>query len=229
MFSICDTSELYAQHLKSEPADWYYRSANITYNYNSYGHRCKNIANIDLDNYILFSGCSHTYGEGLELEQTFPYLISEQLGMDYYNLGLGGTGIDVMEYNLLTWFRTIQKKPKFVVIQWTDHSRYAGKHENNQYLIEAGTWSCDAHIKKFICAAEESGLFNARKLITRNLLLAIIDVPVYEIHFNNHSAFAKDCIYIKRLDFARDMCHAGIVSNRHISEQLLAVIRNNDK
>jgi DNA polymerase III alpha subunit len=53
------------------------------------------IEDIDLNNYILFIGCSHTEGIGLELQTTYPYLVSEELKCDYYNLGLGGTGIDV--------------------------------------------------------------------------------------------------------------------------------------
>ena len=82
-----DSEENLHINLASQPNDWYYRNKTITYQYNEYGHRCKSIHDIDLDNYILFAGCSHTEGVGLELETTFPYLVSNQLGNDYYNMG----------------------------------------------------------------------------------------------------------------------------------------------
>ena len=45
----------------------------------------------DQDNYILFIGCSHTMGVGLELEKTYPHILSEKLKMDYYNLAVPAT------------------------------------------------------------------------------------------------------------------------------------------
>jgi hypothetical protein len=236
-FSMCDVRELYEKNLLEQPEDWYYRTAKITYKNNAYGHRCKNISEIDLDNYILFSGCSHTQGEGLELEKTYPYLVSTALNTDYYNLGLAGTGIDVMEFNLISWFKSIIKKPKLVVIQWTDHTRYSALFPGYTEFMQNGSWTKNANAKRFLYSAEESGLFNARKLITRKLLLEIIDVPVYEIQFNNHSMYSNDGIWLKKIDFARDVSrtdfgvtgHAGIISHQNTADQLLAVIRNNDK
>ena len=55
-FSGGDQELFYEQNLIDQPDDWYYRSTDITYEYNSLGHRCKNIEDIDLDNYLLFSG-----------------------------------------------------------------------------------------------------------------------------------------------------------------------------
>ena len=62
-------------------------------NNNFTGERAQEII---LNNYILFTGCSHTKGVGLALEDTYPYLLAQKLNCDYYNLALGGTGQDVM-------------------------------------------------------------------------------------------------------------------------------------
>ena len=70
---------------------------------------------IDLDNYILVIGCSQTEGIGLKIEDTYPYLLSKNLNCDYYNLGICGTGIDVLNYNLVTWFTKIKKPPKLLI------------------------------------------------------------------------------------------------------------------
>ena len=81
-FSGTDTSKIFLENLKTQSNDWYYRSNIISYDRNSNGHRCKNIDEIDLNNYILFIGCSHTEGIGLKLEDTYPYLLSNKLECD---------------------------------------------------------------------------------------------------------------------------------------------------
>ena len=62
--------------------------------YNSFGHRCKEIADLDFDNYVLFAGCSHTVGVGVTVKQSYPYRVAKKLKCDYYNLGLGDCVVD---------------------------------------------------------------------------------------------------------------------------------------
>lgn len=220
-YSGGDSKELFEENLKIMPDDWYYRDATIKYNYNSYGHRCAELADIDLDNYILFAGCSHTEGLGLELEKTYPHLLAEQLNTDYYNLGLSAVGLDLIEYNLISWFLNITKKPKLVVIQWPDHSRFASLYPDCENLIEQGSWTDEKSASSFVVSAENTGFFNARKKITRQLLMNIIDVPVCEIHFNDHADYSKECVWLKRIDYARDLCHAGIESHKSTTRQIV--------
>lgn len=220
-----DSEELFEENLKVMPKDWYYRTAKVFYNYNSHGHRCNELSNIDLDNYILVIGCSHTEGVGLELEKTYPYLLAEHLNTDYYNLGLSGAGLDIIEYNLISWLLNITKKPKLVVIQWPDHSRFASLYPNCENIIEQGSWTSDASASNFMVSAESTGFFNARKKITRQLLLNIIDVPICEIHFNDHAVYSSTCVWLKRVDFARDLCHAGIISHQQTVNQILEYLK----
>ena len=79
-----DTPENLKKNLSKQPADWYYQDKEIYYKWNSTGHRCKEISDIDLSNYILTIGCSHTVGVGLELEKSYPYVLLD-LG---YNIDL---------------------------------------------------------------------------------------------------------------------------------------------
>ena len=123
LFSGSDTLEIYENNLKTKPIDWYYRTNQISYVRNKNGHRCKNIEDIDLNNYILTIGCSHTEGIGLKLEDTYPYLLSQMMNCDYYNLGIGGIGIDILNYNLVTWFSKIKNPPKLLVVQWPHRAR----------------------------------------------------------------------------------------------------------
>ena len=108
-----DNYDDFQKNCEKMPDDWYYRNVTITYDINRLGFRFKQPEHIDFDNYILFTGCSHTEGVGLELEKSFPYLISTHYKMDYVNLAASGTGIDILEYNLLTWLSKY-KKPKLI-------------------------------------------------------------------------------------------------------------------
>jgi hypothetical protein len=221
-----DDEEMFERNLKSQPSDWYYKDREITYSFNKNGHRCKELEDIDLNNYILFAGCSHTEGVGLELERTYPYLISQYFNCDYYNLAIAGTGIDAVEYNLISWMSLIKQKPKFVVVQWSDHSRFLGAYPNYPSLIPNGSWIADEFGKKFITSAEMSGFFYARKNLSYRLITSLIDVPIVEIMFNSLAPYGTTHVSIRKIDLARDLSHAGIKSQQKIAEDTIAYIGN---
>ena len=222
-----DTEELFLENLKTADNDWYYRNADITYSLNDNGHRCKNIRDIDLSNYVLFGGCSHTTGIGLELEKTYPYLISNMLGYDYYNLSMPGAGIDVMEYNILTWLGKISKKPKIVFIQLPDHTRFCthNKHIGADFFIESGSWATDKGELDMIVNCEDIGFFNARKHFTYENMFNVIDVPIVKINvFGQNNQFDYD-VKARGRDLARDLCHLGINSNLELTKNIYSFIQ----
>jgi hypothetical protein len=218
-FSGSDNEDRFEKHSKTQPQDWYYRNAEITYDYNEYGHRCKNVSEIDLDNYILFSGCSHTEGIGLELEKTFPYLISNNLGIDYYNLALGGSGIDIMTYNLIAWINTVKKPPKAVVITWTYETRFLSIRDDDSMSLNlaasaplSGRISPVDNTSKFMILGEDIGYFASKKKLSQKMIrLCYNDSTIVETNVNNHSNF----------DFARDLMHFGIMSQQVIAKKIL--------
>lgn len=224
-FTGGDELELFERNSKKMPSDWLYHTEEITYAYNNLGHRCNNVDEINLDDYLLFTGCSHTEGIGLKLEKTYPYLTAKELECDYYNLSMAGTGFDVLEYNLIMWLSKIKKKPKAVVIQWPDHSRFVSLYPGYNNLIQSGRWMTDVNITRFMAISEELGVVHARKQITRNLLKNIIDVPLIEINFTQHSGYSNDSLWLKLVDYARDLCHSGIKSHENATKSLTEHIR----
>lgn len=224
LFSGGDTEESYQKNLKKQPSDWYYRDRQIVYNRNSNGHRCREIQDIDLDNYILFSGCSHSEGIGLELENTYPYLISKSLSCDYYNLSLGGTGYDALLYNLITWFSKVKRKPKVVIIQWPDYTRFISKcppeyNKNPDTLMGNGRWSTQIGVDKFLAIGHDIGFFETRRTMAYRLIKNLIDRPIIEVSYRD-SIFNADTVELLPLhkDYARDFLHYGIFSNiKHTS------------
>lgn len=216
-----DSEECFIENCKTQPNDWYYRNISFTYKYNNEGHRCKDIKDIDLDNYILFTGCSHAEGVGLELEKSYPYIISKVLNMDYYNLGLGGTGIDVVEYNLLTWLSLVKKKPKILIIQWPDYSRFIGINYGYKNLIPKGTWTKEPETDKFMVSAEMSGFYKARSLFALNLIKQVYNINTYCINIADLSRYDITSKTWKKIDVARDLCHFGMKSHQLLADTFL--------
>jgi len=232
-FLTGDSEESFKKNLLNTPEDWYYRDVPITYQYNKLGHRSKNIDEIDLENYILFTGCSHTTGIGLELEKTYPDIVSKKLGYDYYNLSMPGTGIDILEYNLLTWFAKVKKKPKLVCVQWPDHSRYMSFNPEYPRMIERGTWYKEKDNIALVVNCEDSGLFYARKKLAVNLINNVINCPIISVNFGSQSQYDLENFVMKRIDLARDLGHAGIKSNEifanDIYKKMTEILHPQDK
>jgi hypothetical protein len=222
-----DSKKHFIQSITKMPKDWYYNNTEILYDYNKLGHRCRNFEDLDQNNYILFIGCSHTMGVGLELEKTYPYLLSEKLKMDYYNLAIPATGNDVLEYNLLTWLFKINKKPKLIVVQWPDQSRFVEYDELRNRVLERGTWDADPNYMSFVVNAEDTGMFNARGVMVENMIHNIIDIPVITFNFGNQRGYGIYDLYMPRIDRARDLSHAGIESHKEFTKILLNHIEVN--
>lgn len=216
-----DTLEQFNTKKVNQPDDWYYHNTEITYQFNKLGHRCKNVEDIDQHNYVLYIGCSHTLGVGLELEKTYPYLLSEKLSMDYYNLAIPATGIDVVEYNLLTWLFKM-KKPKLIVVQWPDHSRFIEYDSIHDTVLERGTWNDEPNYRSFIVNAEDTGLFYARKALSARLIKTVSKkTPTIMCNFGSQQQYEIQNLCMRTLDKARDLNHAGIKSHANFVDMIL--------
>jgi hypothetical protein len=219
-----DTEEQYLENVKSQPIDWYYKDKSISYNFNKHGHRSKNISDIDLNNYILFAGCSHTMGVGLELETTYPYIISKELGLDYYNIAIAASGPDVLQHNVLNWYYSIPQKPKLIMVQWPDHSRFLSYNTEYKNLMPKGNWRGDDETLRFIVDCEDSGLFYARKKFITELLSNVLQVPLIKFNYANQIGYDHDPLKMRKVDLARDLAHSGPLSHKKFSDSLIPIV-----
>lgn len=214
-----DNFENYKKSLDADP-NWYFKDKKITYNINSLGHRSKEIEELDLSNYILFTGCSHTEGIGLGMEDTFLHLVSQQLNCDYYNLGLGATGIDVVLHNLIIWFTNIEKKPKLVIIQWPDPTRSITGTSNDN-LTPRGLWEDNEDYNKFIHYGVEVNFLECRKLLAHHIVQNLIKVPIIYFGLQKVIPFDQNTITCPIIDKARDNSHAGIQSHIQFAKAII--------
>jgi len=88
----------------------------VDYKFNDYGYR----ASFDYkplldDKKIVCIGCSFTEGVGLLEEETWPYLLSQQLGLSYLNLGVAGGSQGYVIWQIMNVLKNIQQDNIFVL------------------------------------------------------------------------------------------------------------------
>lgn len=110
-----DTKELYIENRKDpeksrllDELGW--TEDSIIYDYNHQGFRCEQFDDRPAG---LAIGCSLTEGVGIKLEQAWPSILSEMLGIHIWNLGIGGTSA-ASNFRILLHYLPILK-PRFVV------------------------------------------------------------------------------------------------------------------
>ena len=220
-----ESEERFLKALETQPDNWIYRTETITYKYNNHGHRCMDINDLS-EGYILFAGCSHTEGIGLKLERTYPYLVSKHYQRSYYNLALGGTGPDVVMFNIIGFLSKVKIKPSMVIIQWPDFSRFF--HINKDWFLNLYMAS------------------NPSNMILKYMI--INDIPYRQNvfyryntlqHLNNHGikniveeTVEKDGETVKVkfpyfVDKARDLSHGGNFTNMTRAKNIIEVLDKN--
>lgn len=187
--------------------------------YNSLGFRCKEFTDIDMDNYILFAGSSHTEGVGVKPDQTFAHLVSAVMKCDQVNLGVGGGGIDAVEHNLLMWFLKHDKHPKAIIVEWPDYGRFIQDKWNQVNLCPAGMWS----ESKFITLAHN--ILYLKGEISYNHLHKTIPVKIIDVM---HAKITKHpnsmMIWHNDIDKGTDGDHAGPKSHINTAENILQAL-----
>ena len=201
---------------------WYYTNNQITYKRNSLGHRSVEIQDLNLDNYIICTGCSVTEGIGVEVQNRYSDLVQQDLNVDVYNMGVAGSGNDVIVLNLLTWLAKVEKKPKFIVIQWTDIHRFM-----NENVQLKGVWmTSDPAIEQFIALGDAINYFLSKYKYLRSLLKTLTNIPIIEIPWSSEFPKAEsqhDTILPKTnyLDYGRDFMHPGIITHRQWADMIV--------
>lgn len=215
-----DTYEVYQKNLQTHPQDWIYTNKTVEYDRNSCGHRSKEIDQLD-NKFILFIGCSITVGSAVALEDTFPYLVSKYLNIDYYNLAVEGSGPDLLAQNLANWISKIKKIPVAVVIQWPEIARTF--RQDNTTVVPLGPWSCKQHIGNSISKQQwldyekliVTDYFEHTYNILRNSVLALLE---------SHNIKVIEIENITTVDYGRDLKHPGIQSHQLVADTVVSAL-----
>ena len=223
-----DSPKMFSQNRKKNLST--YGSNDITYKFNSGGHRCNSLTS-KTSKYILYTGCSNTFGTGLPLNETYSFLTSKHFNIDYYNLALRASGNDLIFYNLSLFLKTTPILPSLIIIQPTFLERFYIEYEN--YLKVIGWWNFDSltpdSSKNYVNYISDPifkyNNFNNLKKTTLNFLKTL-NIPTILI---SSDWYEGEKVKLNNKDLARDANHPGKESNRDLSQQLINLITDTPK
>ncbi len=198
----------------------------VSYVFNEYGHRSLNdLPGVPVrysEKHFLVVGGSQTFGIGVPIEKTYPHIISERLGMEYYNLSLPGASHDVNIFNLI-WYLA-RRKPLFVLWEWLFDSRNALVLNNKDntvlplisMMVEKQEKAFDLPgLTDFFLSANDIGYNHTRRLMHKGILDNMKykdNIVVHEYDFN------KMDLKNKQIDVGRDGEHFGIETHKRMAE-----------
>jgi hypothetical protein len=142
------------------------------------------------------------------IEETYPYIVSRKLRMDYYNLSITNGGLDSIKYNLLTWNSIQPIKPKLIVVASEFLNSFIVSDKNND------VWKVcdynDENIKELFNAGNHNSFFNTRRFLADKLIRNTIISPIYQV-------VLKDKIPL----FSKDVTNIDSDSDQELIAQLI--------
>lgn len=210
LYEPSDTEQLYKANLLRQPTDWYYRHNPVTYTWNSNGYRAPEWTEVDWTNTWIVMGCSLVVGIGVAEHHTLNSQLSVLLGKPCVNLGMGGSGVDVIMYNSLRLIDNMIKPAGVVVVapQLARMTYWTTKYYEN--LVAGFTQSAiDTHIQQayegHLRYEPNAEMHSHMKLRGIQALWQAQGVPIIMTHYNEGKAVKPIGLSLPdRLDVARD-------------------------
>lgn len=209
-----DSEQAFNHNLKSsrvqlEEYGWLERK--ITYKFNSEGFRCEEFAPVDC---MVFLGSSIPMGIGLPVNQIYPTIVANQLGLKPYNLALGGTSNDTAFRIGLHWISKLN--PKIVVFD----SEFAERFElltSYSYKHFIPSVVDDSFYRTWLSAEENSYLNKQKNVLATQALCTTLGIKFVNIDPANNKG-------PKHGSMARDLLHPGTLNHKHTAYNLLKLI-----
>lgn len=190
----------------------------FTYSYNSHGFRCKEF---DDDPCYLALGCSHTEGDGLPKEQTWPNQLSTKLDYPVLNLGVGGASFDTVVRLLDYYIDKLNIKGVFIL------EPPAHRFEFFEQTIPITYMATDSHpnlIYKHWIASEYNTETNVKK--NRQVVQWICHANnIRLIEFESNIAAEYPIINIE-YSRARDLMHHGKETHQYIANRFYFAVNS---
>lgn len=192
-----DNEKDFLINLKQLPQDWIYRTKSISYKFNNNGLRMdKELDQVD-KSYMIAFGCSHTVGIGVALEDSWPYLLSKELNLDYINSAVSGSSIKLNCINFFNMLSTVETLPKIVAFAWPSSIRHV-TYSEGQFLFYLPRYtSNDAKFKYHIRAYENmllTDILTYDAIFYRNMVKTTcnrLGIKYCEISFDSRCEFSN--------------------------------------
>jgi hypothetical protein len=219
----------FSKNIKKYPNDFslkYYRQNPIEYKLNNEGFRTPDDFNNEDDGNI-FLGCSHTFGIGLHLENTWSYKLSQIIGGKFWNLSIPGTGA-MTHYRLLKGYYKDLKIKNIFHLAPKEYFRYEFivNNEPLEFIIGYTNKKTDEILGNLILES----LINDDQLdIMYNSHIDAIKWLAHEIGANYYLCDDVRGFYIKDDESlkARDLKHFSVSEHDLIYKNFLKQYDNN--
>lgn len=218
-----DSEELFLENLKTQPDDWYYRTAEVNYTLNSEGYRAPEFDTVDWENSVVIFGCSQVFGIGVDDSDTLSSQLSNLIGKPVINLGVSGSSMMFAYHNSII-LKNICVKPLAVIQMWTHHDRavYYGSDEHNAGVWNCGVWNYETlpYTRAWIDELNHSRTHALFISMASNHLWS--NTKFYEFTLFEETATAIDCKLVRSpsFDYGRDLSHHGSYTNRVLAYQI---------
>jgi hypothetical protein len=211
-----------------------YLEKDIEYSFNQHGYRTKDIKDLDKD-FVLVFGCSHTEGVGNFEEDIWCSQLLNAKGIDFLNLGKGGSGPDIQYLNTLQWIRNDFLTPSLVIYQWpqTFRKSFSYIYNNHIYLKnhnvhnEVEKKDTDWYLKRYCVELGEMYLNNYVHYHSANFLWQSIHVPVLNWSWEGDFECEFENLHIIKTEDtgrARDLMHDGPDIHKQVADQLFPLV-----
>lgn len=235
-----DSRDAVDWRLKTKPDDidlLHYKKNPIVYSTNNYKFRTPVDFEQGMDGNI-FLGCSHTFGIGHYLENTWSYIVNEKVGGNFLNLSVAGTGIgtasrllhafkDILKPNNVFLFFPHPYRFEFydpVCEKWMTHAPYY------DYTVPFKRIQPTFHSR--VAFSQKNNMemywklhFNHIESICKELNAPLYVIPQYKEKrfYHKESKFYK---YDKVPYKARDVMHKSVPEQIHIAEMYYSAYIN---
>lgn len=221
-FGGSDSEELFEAN-KANPATRAQLEANgwltreFSYHYNAQGFRCDEF---DARENFIALGCSFTEGVGVPVEEAWPVMLSQRVGLHCWNLGIGGTSVMSVARLLDPAIQAL--KPQFVAIFIPPRGRvdvitqtglsdtYSPMHNKDTHLFHAKLTS--SYLKNWFANTKNADL--TYKMAVSYFAQIASDYSLPLIMLDGETTRASLPFY---RDQGRDLLHDGPKTNAAIA------------
>lgn len=184
--------------------------------YNSNGHRCKELNEINFRNYLLFAGDNLSLALDKTIDKTYPHIISKELRMDYYNISVFNGGFDCTKHNLISWLYN-KPKPKAIIIGF-EFLNAILKSDIGSKDINYVNYS-DAMVQDCLNSANYCGFFLGRKELFNVLYKHInADISTYQLVCSDRESLLTENVTNINLD--------NMFDHETIANQLISLLKD---
>ena len=230
-YTTPDNEELFKENLAKYPDNkelLHYRDNPIKYGLNDYGFRTPdNFDNAEEEGNV-FLGCSHTFGIGHYLENTWSWRLNQKIGGKFWNLSAPGTGIGTAA-RLLGEFKN-KLKIKNIFLYTPFCYRYEVYEAKKGVWINISPANVFHHYievsdeVRFILGQEENMRLNWRtnlaaiKYYAHEVGAKLFSIENIDFYVNNNDNFPE---------IARDILHPGVSYQDLVYDKFLDAYKNN--